>query len=143
MLVREEGNRLHLLSVVSPDWIGQGKTVAVSQAPTYFGEVAFTLEQPQNGEAVLHLNTRFTQAPQQIVVHLPWFVDLKSATVDGKTVGAADGALEIPATAKELRLRWTLKTDAPQMSYDRAVDAYKAEYARRYQILMHGGGENQ
>jgi hypothetical protein len=143
MLVREEGNRLHLLSVVSPDWIGQGKTVAVSQAPTYFGEVAFTLEQPQNGEAVLHLNTRFTQAPQQIVVHLPWFVDLKSATVDGKTVSAADGALEIPATAKELRLRWTLKTDAPQMSYDRAVDAYKAEYARRYQNLMHGGGENQ
>ena len=40
---REEGNQLHLLSVVSPQWIGKGKTIAVSQAPTNFGPIAFTL----------------------------------------------------------------------------------------------------
>lgn len=143
MLVREDGERLHLLSAISPDWIGQGKTIAVSQAPTYFGEVAFRLEQPREGEAVLHLDTQFTRAPQQIVVHLPWFVTLESATVDGKTVGTTDGALELPAAAKELRLRWTVKSGTPQMSYESAVDAYKAEYARRYAILMHGEAGNQ
>ena len=46
MLVREQGDELHLLSVVSPEWIGDGKTIAVKQAPTYFGTVAFTLTQP-------------------------------------------------------------------------------------------------
>ncbi len=138
MLVREDGRELHLLSVVSPEWIGKGKTIAVSQAPTYFGTVAYRLEQPADGEAVLHLDTKFTEAPSHVVVHLPWFVALQSATADGKTVTAADGALTVPASAKEIRLRWTVKANAPQMSYDRTVQDYKAEYARRYQILMHG-----
>jgi hypothetical protein len=35
-------------------------------------------------------------------------------------------------------MRWTVKPNTPQMSYDRAVADYKAEYARRYQTLMHG-----
>ncbi len=141
MLVREEGDNLHLLSVVSPEWIGTGKTIAVSQAPTYFGTVAFTLQQPADGEAVLRLNARFTAAPKQVVVHLPWFVELQSATVDGKAVQAADGALAVPADTKEIRLHWSLKTNTPHMSYERAVEEYKAEYARRYQILMHGEAE--
>jgi hypothetical protein len=138
MLIREAGNQLHLLSVISPDWIGKGKVIAISQAPTYFGEVAFELTQPAEGEAVLTFNTKFTNAPKAIVVHLPWFVTLRSATVDGRAVTAQDSALLIPATAKELRIRWTVKPDTPHMSYQHTVDAYKAEYARRYQILMHG-----
>ncbi len=36
------------------------------------------------------------------------------------------------------RLNWTVKPGTPQLSYDHAVAAYKAEYARRYEELMHG-----
>jgi hypothetical protein len=138
MLLREEGDQLHLLSVVSPQWIGEGKTIAVSQAPTSFGPIAFTLTQPADGQAVLHLNPGFIAPPRQIVVHLPWFVELQSATVDGAPVQAAGGTLAVSAAAKEIRLRWTLKPNTPHLSYDRAVREYKAEYARRYQLLMHG-----
>lgn len=143
MLVREDGDQLHLLSVLSPEWIGAGKTIAVSQAPTYFGTVAFTLEQPAADEAVLHLNTSFTTTPKQVVVHLPWFVELKSATVDGTTTRALDGMLIVPANTREVHVHWTVRPDAPHMSYESTVDAYKAEYARRYQILMHGEAEKQ
>lgn len=138
MLVREEGDELDLLSVVSPEWIGQGKTIAVSQAPTYFGSVAFTLDQPSDGEAVLHLNTAFASAPKRIVVQLPWFVELKNATADGKRADARDGRLVVSPTTKEIRLSWAVKSDAPHLSYQAAVDDYKAEYARRYRELMHG-----
>jgi len=138
MMVREEPTQLHLLSVVSPEWIGKGKTIAVSQAPTNFGPIAFTLDQPSDQEAVLHLTPAFTAAPRQIVVHLPWFVTLQSATADGKAVQPVNGALAVSPTTKELRLHWTVKPDAPQMNYARTVEDYKAEYARRYQILMHG-----
>ena len=140
MLVREEGDDLHLLSVVSPEWIGSGKTIAVKQAPTNFGEVAFTLEQPSNTEAVLHLDTHFTRAPKQLVIHLPWFVDVKSAMADGKRVDAAHNELVVSPTAKEVYLSWAVKADAPHLSYQRSVDAYKAEYARRYHELIHGAG---
>ena len=138
MLVREEGRQLHLLSVVSPQWIGAGKTIAVSQAPTYFGTVAFKLEQPQEGMATLKLNTQFVAAPESIVVHLPWFVDLHSATVDGKAAQPNNGALTVPAGTKEIDLHWSVKANTPHMSYENSVAAYKAEYARRYQALMHG-----
>jgi hypothetical protein len=140
MLVREEGDDLHLLSVVSPEWIGSGKTIAVKQAPTNFGEVAFTLEQPSNTEAVLHLDTHFTRAPKQLVIHLPWFVDVKSAMADGKRVDAVRNELVVSPTAKEIHLSWAVKADAPHLSYQRSVDAYKAEYARRYHELIHGAG---
>jgi hypothetical protein len=138
MLVREEPGQLHLLSVVSPEWIGKGKSISVSQAPTNFGPIAFTLDQPSDQEAVLHLTPAFTAAPRQIVVHLPWFVALQSATADGKVIQPTNGALAISPATRELRLRWTVKPASPRLNYSSAVDDYKAEYARRYQILMHG-----
>ena len=147
MLVREEGSKegdlLHLLSVVSPDWIGKGKEIAVSNAPTWFGKIAFRLTQPTDGEAILTLAPEFDPAhtPKQIVVHLPWFMDVKSATVDGKPASPSGGSLVVASNAKEIHLHWNLRPDAPIMSYDRAVADYKSEYARRYQELMHGAAK--
>ncbi len=138
MLVREEGNQLHLLSVVSPSWIGKGNTIAVRQAPTWFGPIDFTLDQPQEGEAVLRINAAFTTPPRAIVVHLPWFVDLKSAAADGKPVQPVGGQLWVLAGTHTVQLHWTVKPNTPRLSYQRAVAAYKAEYARRFQQLMHG-----
>jgi hypothetical protein len=138
MLVREEGSQLHLLSVVSPEWIGQGKTISVRQAPTNFGPIAFTLTQPAAGEAVLRLEPAFTAAPSQIVIHLPWFVDLSTATADGKPIQPVHGALAVSPGVKEIHLHWSVKANTPSLSYARAVEDYKAEYARRYQLLMHG-----
>ena len=38
MLVREQGHTLHLLSAISPEWLGPGKRIAISGATTRFGE---------------------------------------------------------------------------------------------------------
>lgn len=137
MLVREDGNELHLLSVLSPEWIGEGKTIAVRQAPTNFGTIAFTLEQPSAEEAVLHLSAQFTAPPRQIVLHLPWFVELTSATADGTPTAAHEGLLTVAPSTRTIDLHWRVKANAPQLSYDRTVRDYEAEYARRYQLLMH------
>ena len=138
MMVREQGSELHLLSAVSPDWIGEGKTIAVRRAPTYFGTISFTLDQPTANEAELHLNTSFTAPPKEIVVHLPWFVELQSASADGKPIEPADGALTISPETKTVELKWSVRPGTAAMSYERAVKDYEAEYARRYQIFMHG-----
>jgi hypothetical protein len=142
MLVREEGDQLHLLSVVSPDWIGAGKTISVSQAPTYFGAVSFTLDQPNDDEAVLKLNAHFDDAPKSIELHLPWFMQVSSVTVDGKPAPIASQdsgqSVSIAPGAHEVRVHWNRKPGTPQLSFAAAVDAYKAEYARRYNELMHG-----
>ncbi len=143
MLLREDGDTLHLLSAVSPDWIGRGKTIAVRQAPTNFGPIAFTLNQPSDTEAVLHIDAAFTAPPRQIAIHLPWFVDFQSATADGNPVRAVNGALDVPAGTKVVRIAWARRPGTPAMSYERTVKDYEAEYARRYQILMHGEADGR
>ena len=148
MLVREQGDQLHLLSVISPAWIGAGKTISVSQAPTYFGQVAFTVNQPSAYEAVIRLRAQFDQPPKSIQIHIPWFVRLQSATVDGAPIAfscsepCANGVISLPPTAHEVHLHWTLRPNTPQISYEHAVSQYKSEYARRYMILMQGPGSH-
>ena len=138
MLVREDGDQLHLLSVVSPEWMGKGKKISVTNAPTSFGTVGFKLEQTANDEGVLNLDAHFTRAPSKIVLHYPWWVAQVVATVDGIGHMELNGAIDLPAGAREIHLHWVNKSTPPTLSYESAVEDYKVEYARRYQILMHG-----
>jgi len=138
MLVREEGKELHLLSVSAPEWVGGSKTVAVERVPTFFGEMGYTLSSRGEGGASLVIDGRWTNAPEAVVVHVPWFVTLVSATADGKAVSAKDGALRLPAGTKRVELKWTRRT-VPAMSYAATVSAYEAEYRRRFNVLMRDG----
>ena len=138
MLVREKhDDTLHLLSAVSPEWIGGDKKIVVRNAATMFGPLNFELVSEAQG-AELRLKTDFHHAPRKVIVHVPWFVELNSASVDGKPVRAGKGELEIPVTAHVVKFNWTTH-NVPGMSYDSAVQAYKAEYAKRYQEYLTTG----
>lgn len=70
MLLREEGQDLHLLSGIPSDWIGIGERIAVSDAPTTLGgKVAYTLSYPEARKMVLNLT--LSARPRQVVVHFP------------------------------------------------------------------------
>jgi hypothetical protein len=139
MLVREEQDRrLHLLSVISPEWVQPGQAITVKRAPTNFGEVNFEMRFSGNG-ATLHMDNKFRQPPEQLVLHMPWFMNVSSLSVNGKRVPVADGAAVLPINAKEVLIEWEKKSDAPELSYDRAVNDYKAEYRRRYEEWVKTG----
>ncbi len=140
MLLREDGNDLHLLSVLSPAWIGPGKTIAIANAPTRFGPVAFTLTQPGAAHATLTLDTHFTAAPHRLILHIPWFLRVTAAEADGKPIAVSNGTLSLSPDTRELHLQWSHIPAAPgaTLSYDHAVTAYKTEYARRYAAWMQG-----
>lgn len=139
MLVREQGDTLHLLSAVSPEWIGVGKRIRVADAPTIFGPLDFTLEMAANDSAVLRIDAKFNAPPRAIVVQLPWFMTVNAATADGVPVTVRGGSVSLLPGVKELRLRWHRVAGAPGMSYQRTVESYKAEYRRRYQLLLETG----
>ena len=138
MLVREAGDTLHLLSVLSPAWLGAGDSVVVRDAPTDFGTVGFRLDVAGDTAATLALDSRFTRAPAVVVVHVPWFVEVRRAEVDGRPTRVEGGALRIPPKARTVALWWTRRPNAPVLSYDTAVEAWKAEYARRWEQWLHG-----
>ncbi|MDR3762902.1 MAG: hypothetical protein P4M01_02270 [Acidobacteriota bacterium] len=138
MLVREEDNDLYLLSVVSPEWIRPGEEIRVRRAPTDFGTVNFTLKSLSATEAQLTFDASFRQRPGRVLVHVPWFMEVKEALADGKPVTASD-VIELPAGAQQLTLRWQRKPETPVLNYGRAVEEYKREYRRRYDEFLRTG----
>ncbi len=138
MLVREQGDDLHLLSALSPDWTKPGDTIKVSNAPTEFGRMAMTCTFTSSGMK-MDLESDFQQNPAHIVVHLPWFVTVKSATVDGKAVEVHQQSLTIPPTSREINVVWSVRSPAPTMSYRSAVKAFEAELQAHYQKFLRDG----
>jgi hypothetical protein len=146
MMVREQGNDLHLLSVVSPEWVKPGGVISVKRAPTDFGQVNFELKADDKG-ATLSLENHFSgvapdssapasqpRAPQPstLILHLPWFLKTTSVVADGRALKILTNTVVLPAIAKNIRISWTKHTNAPQLSYQHSVNQYKAEYRRRY-----------
>jgi hypothetical protein len=143
MMLREEGTTLHILSAVSPEWIGVGKKIEVARAKTYFGNIDFSLSMPTTGTATLMLTPTFDTgyAPKKIVVHIPWFMKVTSAEADGKSIRPTNGMFELTPTAHAVHLHWTkqsLPADLP-ISYSDAVNRYKQEYRSRYENLLQNG----
>ncbi len=138
MLVREDGESLHLFSAVAPEWIGKGKSIRVTAAPTYFGNLDFTLGMQDDEVAVLKIDSRFERQPKDIVLHLPWFLDVSSVIADGVPVKFAEDAAHLPASVREVRITWRHRLPV-NMSYQRTVDSYKKEYRRRYEHLLETG----
>ena len=138
MMVREQGDQLHLLSCVSPEWIMEGKTVSVHRAPTNFGRIDFDLRCDQ-GKAVLTLKTQFVERPQEVVLHIPWFMNVHSVMVEGENLNVRNNAVVLPKGAASVEISWEKKQDTPPLSYDKAVNAFKEEYRKRYDRFLQDG----
>jgi len=138
MLVREQGADLYLLSAISPEWVQPGKTLEVRDEPSAFGPLRFTLQAGPDRLSI-RLPEQYRQAPQRLLVRVPWFYEVERATLDDKTITAMEGHYVVPIAAKELVLFGRIKSDAPRLSYDQAVADYKAEYRRRYQQFLRTG----
>lgn len=132
MFVREQGADLHLLSALSPAWIKDGEEVRVDRAPSEFGQVDFRLRFQPAG-ATLSLDTHFEHPPKRIVLHLPWFMQTSTVTVDGRAAKIESGSVALPASAKQIVIAWTRSASTPDLSYESTVRAYKDEYRRRYE----------
>jgi len=143
MLVREEGQTLHLCSVLSPSWVREGQHLEVRDAPTNFGKINFTLEFEKD-RAYLKLFPEFREEPEEIVLHLPWFVVISEALADGQKIQAEEGVLRLSPGTKEVTLDWT-RTPVGAMGYDHSIQEYKEEYRTRYREFLEKGekGDHQ
>lgn len=142
MMVREQGQTLHLLSAVSPAWVGTGKVIDVKDAPTFFGPLSFRMSSTSEDTVDIELHTHFapTYEPKNVLLHMPWFMEVTAITIDGKPASSQGGLLQIPAGARHVQWRWKQKSpsvDLPKDYLD-AVERYKAEYRSRYMKLTTG-----
>jgi hypothetical protein len=138
MLVREDGNTLHLFSCLSPEWVHDGATIAVRKAPTYFG-VANAALKCTPGKALVTLQNAFAAPPDSIVLHIPWFMNVRAVRSGGKSVAVHGQSFSLPPTADAVEILWEEIPGTSARSYQEAVQVYKTEYRKRYQhFLMYG-----
>ena len=138
MLLREQGHTLHLLSAISPEWLGPGKRIAVSGATTWFGRVSFRFETVNDNAAILHLDNAFSNTPSEIILHWPWFVVPLRVTADGKPLNFDQNGAHLLPSVREVRIDWARRSQ-PQMNYERTVASFEQEYRRRWTQFVKTG----
>jgi len=132
MLIREQGNELHLLSALSPEWTKPGEEIQVNRALTYFGIVSLKAKSEKD-KLALNLKADFTQAPEKIVVHFPFFARVEKALADTQEVKFYQGYAEFGPETKMVEIFWRL-SPAPEYSYQAFVERYKKQYQEKYRV---------
>ncbi len=110
MLVMEQGDALWLARATPRAWLEQGKRIAVSNAPTHFGTLAYEiLSDVDNGHitALLQLPTR--TPPRQVLLQLrhPKAAPITKVRLNGAEwteFDAADGLVKLPGAQGAARL---------------------------------------
>lgn len=138
MMVREQGDTLHLLSAISPQWVQRNEKITVSNAPTEFGPVDFTLSFGRKS-ASLVFKSCFTRVPAAIVFHLPWFMQVREVCVEGHSLVIRNGAVTLPVNTRQVEMDWSFKKDIAELSFSRTVDDYKREYRWQYEKFLREG----
>ncbi len=87
LLVREEGQALWIARATPRAWLEQGKKIAVKNAPTYFGALAYEIISDVDCgriTAVVEMPSR--RSPQTVLLRFrhPLMKPIKSAIVNGR-----------------------------------------------------------
>ena len=122
MLVRENGRELELMSAVSPSWLLPGRTIAVANADTSLGRVAYTLHATAGGAV---LTWRATPAPG---VRLVWPVPSAASAVGARGLSADRRTITLTGSTGRLVVRWRLRGPFP--SFSSTVRRVLANYPR-------------
>ena len=98
MLVMERGDQLWLAPFVTGNWLKGGMQVAVSKAPTRWGQVGYRITSHTNeGYIEARISPPVRQMPKEIVIRLrhPDGKLIRTVTVDGKDYKAFDSSKDI------------------------------------------------
>ncbi len=137
MLLREEGKNLHLCSVLSPSWLREDQGIEVTDAPTNFGSLNFYFT-AEKGAGRIILNPKFRDKPEEIILHLPYFVEASEASVDGQKHPIDGNLLRFSPETKEVVIKWEKKLIGA-MSYDFYVQEYKQKYRAKFKEFLEKG----
>jgi hypothetical protein len=147
MLIAERGGNsgidyrdLHLFTAISPEWAKPGEAVSFTNAATEVGPCSASLKFAKDG-AVLEFSPQYRTQPRQVVLHIPYFVELKSYTTNAKTHRLENGNLILSPDVRQVSLKWDYKKKIEPLNFDKVVKDYRAEYARRYQEYLKAGNK--
>ncbi len=98
LLVMEQGDTLWLARSALREWLEQGKTISVKNAPTFFGTVGYEIvSDVDHGKISATVTMPSRNPPREVCLTLrhPKSAPIKSVTVNGKPWKDFDPAKEV------------------------------------------------
>jgi hypothetical protein len=142
MLVREYKNDLYFFSALSPAWLQPGKKIEVINSATEFGPVSAELKVNSSlahWNLEIRLEHQFRQAPERVIIRIPWFFEAEQIEADGQAVKAQNGLIVLSPNARTVKVRGRVKPGTREMNFDNTVQDYKREYRARYNDFLRTG----
>jgi hypothetical protein len=91
------------------------------------------------GKATIRLDNKYSEKPDRLVLHLPWFMNVKRAMADGEEISLGKEHVVLPLGTKSVQLEWVKREGTKSLSYETAVKGYKSEYQHRYEEFLKTG----
>ena len=135
MLVLEKGGRagldpgqrdLHLFSVTSPAWAIPGKQIAIRNAATEMGKISAAMRFTPAGASVT-IHAEWHHPPRDVVVHVPYFLELISFRTDAKRSVRDGDTIVLSPDATRLSVRWRPKGGTHEGTFQQILAAYREE----------------
>ncbi len=130
MLLREEGDELHLLPCVPEHWLTNAPGVRVRGVPTSFGKVGLSAVLDSDTLTV-NIEPPERSSPEAMVIHAPAGMVLEEAEVGGERLAGLEPAqlrIELRVAGRGvIRLRVRRLSDTPSMTFQARVEAFLRE----------------
>ncbi len=111
MLLREEGEAVHLLSAVAPHWLAPGTQIRVRGGATLFGGLSYTVNAADSAAEVV-LDAKWRRIPDKLVLHVPWFLNVRSVEAYGGEARLIGDRIECEPNVFRLLLHWQRRPQA-------------------------------
>jgi hypothetical protein len=120
----EKGRDLYLMSVLSEDWLKNGDSIVVKNAPTEMGVISAKLSSYEDG-ATIRYKADYSNAPDKIKFRIPYFKKLKSFESDDTHAYIEDGCIVLSPSFTRLDLKWEDKNDKFKDNYAKLLEGYR------------------
>ena len=121
-----EKRNIMLFNTVSPVWFENGKALGIENAPTSFGLVSALMTPRSNGADIV-LNTRLHTKPNKLVIHIPYFVELKSFSSDASESVRDGDVIRLSPDATTLNLDWEIDPLADKDVFENILLRHRRE----------------
>jgi hypothetical protein len=126
--VRPGERDLYLYSLISPAWAEPGKRIELKNVPTEMGRVSSRADFRDGGVDV-SFSCDFNDAPpRNIVVPLPYFVELDSFKTDASESRLDKRLIRLSPDATFLKIKWRLVPGFDKDNFQNILEMYRSEY---------------
>ncbi len=128
--LNEQERNIHLFSLISPEWNKNGNEIKIQNACTEFGDLSATLKFSNTG-ATVNIENKFHHTPANIIVHIPYFVKLKSFKTDAKTSKLEKELLILSSDVKNISFEWDTDHSKMKGDFQELLKQYRGESTLR------------